>query len=86
MNTKLALDLLTQSQNSLTALLARLGLFGNDAAVLALKAKFKAYFANFLGAYNDFKEETTLKAPDIKVVTDRLSVARDYFAIAVERV
>ena len=79
---KTAIELLTETQHGLTTFLAGLGLLSNDTAVVALKAKFEAYFADFLGEYNDLKEEATLKAADIKVVTDRLSVARDYYAIA----
>jgi uncharacterized protein YdcH (DUF465 family) len=85
MTTKVAIEFLAQSQNSLTAFLTGLGLLGNNAALVALKAKFEAYFADFLEEYNELQEEVTQKAAEIKGVSDRLGVAQEYAAIEEER-
>ena len=81
MNTKLAIELLTQSQQNLSTFLAGLGLLDNGTAVAHLKAKFETAFQTFLKEYDSLKSNRDVEVSKVAVSSDRVLLAREYYEL-----
>ena len=81
MNTKLAIELLTQSQQNLSTFLAGLGLLGNGTAVAQLKAKLETAFQTFLKEYDSLKSNRDIEVSKVAVSSDRVLLAREYYEL-----
>ncbi|WP_107667251.1 FG-GAP-like repeat-containing protein [Cyanothece sp. BG0011] len=85
MNTKLAIELLTQSHYDLTAFLTGLGLLNDETAVNSLKIAFDVAFQTFLDEYEKLQKNVSVTASQIETVEERLTIADDYYWVEEER-
>ncbi|MGK7941916.1 MAG: FG-GAP-like repeat-containing protein [Crocosphaera sp.] len=85
MNTKLAIELLTQSHNDLTTFLTGLGLLNNETAIAYLKIAFDAAFQNFLDDYEDLQQKVAVTSSQIETIEESLTLADDYYRVEEER-
>uniref|UniRef100_UPI00262C28AD lectin-like protein n=1 Tax=Crocosphaera sp. TaxID=2729996 RepID=UPI00262C28AD len=85
MNTKLAIELLAEFHNDLTAFLSGLGLLNNETAINYLKTVFDAAFQVFLDDYDNLKAKLTVTSSQIETVEESLTIADDYYRVEEER-
>nr|MDJ0510470.1 hypothetical protein [Crocosphaera sp.] len=85
MNTKLAIELLTQSHNDLKTFLTGLGLLNNETAIAYFKTVFDAAFQVFLDEYDDLKAKVNVTSSQIETIEDSLTLADDYHRFEEER-
>ena len=79
MNTKLAIELLTQSYNNLIAFLYGLSLLNNETAINSLKSAFDAAFQVFLDEYEELRKDVSVTSSEIQTIEEKLTIANKIY-------
>ncbi len=85
MNTKLAIEILSESHNEITAFLVGLGLLENESVMTELEVEFEAAFTIFLDEYGELKNNFVIASSEVERVEEDLIFANDYHRIQEER-
>ena len=85
MNTKLAIELLTQSYNNLIAFLYGLSLLNNETAINSLKSAFDAAFQVFLDEYEELRKDVSVTSSEIQTIEEKLTIANKIYRFEQER-
>ncbi|MFM7363647.1 MAG: FG-GAP-like repeat-containing protein, partial [Cuspidothrix sp.] len=85
MNTKLAIDLLTQSQNNLTKSLAALGLLTNGTIITSLQAKIDQGITNAANKYKQLNNQVDTVNANLQLANEELTLVTSHKNIEQER-